>query len=215
MDPQTRLMLVLAVVLGFGGGICGDLVIRSVWPPKHLVTQRLTLIDDSGAERAAFEFHKGHVSLRMTDDKFRPRAELAVQDNGLTELGFTDDFGKARAKLSQETNGFTSLELSDENGKVRTALELAGGDTGLELRDRNGVRRAALELDNDNGQIALRDLKGNARVLLAAKDDGNPSGGFGLLDKNGKGRVVITVNGEDVVSVTVRDGAGKTVGKLP
>src|SRR5262245_11883381 len=164
---RQNLRLRTAIVLGV---VAVVLMGQAVPRTATLEAQRFVLKDKSGKMRAVLgEGADGELGLLVYDQKQRPRAMLAMDDNDSPILRLADDGGRDRIVL--EPVGGMRVE---GNGPRLVLGVPYGNEPTLQLIDKDGWTRAALTLTSTNTAPILKflDPRGDARMWLGAMNDG-------------------------------------------
>jgi hypothetical protein len=136
---------------------------------------RLTLVDASGAPRAALAIgDDGSPSLRLFDPFEQTRAQLVVDASGAANLKLHDRDGEVSAWLSVGSNGAPSLYLrgvARHRTRAKGHAELCVDEHGcpvLSLYDKDGQPRVLLSLGEKDGtpSLSFSNPRGEIRALL-------------------------------------------------
>ncbi|MEE8242578.1 MAG: hypothetical protein V3R61_03765 [candidate division NC10 bacterium] len=96
-------------------------------------------LNEGGKSRARVKVFSGGARLALLDRNEKPRASLAVRDDGAPTLNFFDGNGNRRATLDLSSDGLPRLGFYDTSGQVRAWLaEERGGLVRFALTDNYG-----------------------------------------------------------------------------
>ncbi len=142
-------------------------------------------------------------------------------------MGFADKNGKARMGFCVDPDGKPAIEMRDKNGVTRLTIGLTpDGEPGIIFHGENGEpcfilgpdifswgndRTTRFEINKTEDLIGmnLRNGANGSAVTFGIGKDGCPT--MGLSDKNGKGRIGMTVNGDGSPGLVLLDQEEKVV----
>jgi len=167
---------IIALVAGVGGGVLSRFLgagrrrlpgagASAGMADGPIRVRRLTLVDDSGRERALLRLLDGGVTLLLTDEAMSWRVLLSAGERG-PFLRFYEEEINSRLGIGILRDGFPGLELADADGTARASLSLdAAGRASFALRDKTGVIRASFEVSADGDpSLVFADINGNTLV---------------------------------------------------
>jgi len=169
-------------IVALVAGVCGGLLSRFLGAGRRRLpgagasagmadgpirVRRLTLVDDSGRERALLRLIDDDVTLLLTDEAMSWGVLLSAGERG-PFLRFYKEEINSRLGIGILHDGFPGLELADAAGTARASLRLdAAGMASFALRDKTGVIRASLEVPADGDpSLVFADRNGNPSVKL-------------------------------------------------
>lgn len=139
---------VLAIIGGVAGGLLGSYVLNarpvvaSEKAPvaKVLRAQSLSIVDDSGAERATIRIEQdGLVRFSMFNKRGERRVAVGVLGDGEPAIGLFDSNGQPRIGMNVPLDDSAGVRLLDSSGHSRLRLgQLENGETSVELMDDKG-----------------------------------------------------------------------------
>jgi hypothetical protein len=151
-------------------------------------TPRFSLFDRSGKPRGVIELNEdGTPIMHLVDREGRSRLVLALDADGGPSLGLLDSDEHARLRMNVDKDGNPLLSFLD--GRDRLRMQLGTHGTG-------GDRASLLFFNDEDGRL---------RLSLSGHPDPNGSYGVYLRDKNGKGRILCSIDGDGEPSLTVLD----------
>jgi hypothetical protein len=170
MKPaKTCVILMLAVVAGFAGGVLSghmfktDTANAKEGNKKVMDVETLRIVDKDGTPRGSLGVSPaGSVGLLMSD---KNGANMFLT---ASSFSFFDKRVKERISFEIKEEGFPYLAFRDENGKARAQVTQSNdGDIGFALLDKQGRLRAIFKLDKEGlPYIRLLDENGNFRAVL-------------------------------------------------
>jgi hypothetical protein len=162
-------MIAVTAMVGVTAGLIGGLLARPFWHTSRRLlhvssadsieeesrVRSLTLVDDSGRQRAFLGVISGTTSLLLVGDQ---RSVLRFAER---EVNF-------RLGIGILEDGSSGLELTDLDGRERASLRLrASGAVSFALRDRNGNVRGSFDVPPEgNPSLVLFDSQGNTLTKL-------------------------------------------------
>jgi hypothetical protein len=204
---QYSLMLVLAVIAGFLGGILAAKVFtiqpaygeKAAEIPKVIAAEQFRVVDTSGRVRARLK----ETGVDVLYEDGTQGAVLAL-DEGVPSVALLDRNGTKRAALNLGIDSSPLLSLRDSHGKGGASLR----QTGLALFDMNGMSRASLGLDaGSTPEFLFRDSESQAGAVLVL-NEGAPQ--LHLLDKRGIARAGLYLDVDFAPVLDLFDASGRT-----
>jgi len=196
---QFVLTLFVAIISGVLGGalsvwfLMPPSVLAQDEPPKVITAERLEIVDENGVKRLIAE--AGGIAL--------------VDENGKGRVGIWED---------ENEDGDVGFFVYDEQQNPRIYLGFAedGDSTALQFYNSRGEKNLQLTLTDDASVLNL-----SSEVLLGAVEavperEEIPIGaGLYLVDKEGNGRVAISIGKSVPPGIAVIDENGKSVWSAP
>jgi len=142
-------------------------------------------------------------------------------------MGFADKNGKARMAFVVQGDGKPAIEMRDKNGVSRLSIGLTpDGEPGIVFHNEKGEpcfvlgpdifawgndRTTRFEINKTEDLIGMSLCNGEngSAVTFGVGEDGCPI--MGLSDKNGKGRIGMTVNGDGSPELALLDRNEKVI----
>jgi hypothetical protein len=144
-----------------------------------VVAEKFVLVDPTKKTRATLGVSASQsASLTFFADKGKSRAAFMVDKSGAPSIGFTGTKGAIQSLMTVDENG-PKWALYDEGGKERLSL-MAGknGFPGVYINDREGRSRVRMLVANSGDAsysvFGLCDKYGKTRVMLSVDDKGQP-----------------------------------------
>lgn len=138
----------LAILGGVAGGLLGSYlftahpVVASEKAPaaKVLRAESLSIVDESGAERATIKVEQdGLVRLSMFNKKGERRIAVGVLGDGEPAIGLFDSSGQPRIGMNVPLDDSAGVRLLDASGHSRLRMgQLENGEASVELMDGKG-----------------------------------------------------------------------------
>jgi hypothetical protein len=145
-------------------------------PAKSVEAEHFVLRDNAGKRRGVLEVNGGGlVVLSLSDKDEKPRAFIALANDGSPILSLLDEQGRQRVSLNTSKDfGGSVVNLMDMDGKIRLGMAVRddGGVPTLDLRDKDEKRRIILGMMPDgSGTLDFNGENESLRIRIGLGRD--------------------------------------------